>query len=106
AVRFKFGRTFGRPSLFWPANSAVQIFGRRPDHQIGRLILAAFGSARLGRCPTLSNIYDEETLKNFNSDKSQHTEEIKNPKPIIFIEVRRFFISTMFQIKYGISMII
>ncbi|RNA07575.1 hypothetical protein BpHYR1_047354 [Brachionus plicatilis] len=30
---------FGRPSLFWPANFAVQIFDRRP----GRLILAAFG---------------------------------------------------------------
>ncbi|RNA13329.1 hypothetical protein BpHYR1_042678 [Brachionus plicatilis] len=28
-----------------------------------------------------SNFYAEETLKNFNSEKDQHTEEIKNPKP-------------------------
>ncbi|RNA08550.1 hypothetical protein BpHYR1_041847 [Brachionus plicatilis] len=63
AVRFRAGRTFGRPSLFWPANSAVQIFGRRP----GRLILAAFGPARLGRRPTLISIYAK--IAKLKSDK-------------------------------------
>ncbi|RMZ98254.1 hypothetical protein BpHYR1_027924 [Brachionus plicatilis] len=35
-ARQKVGRTFGRPSMIWPANSAVQIFGRRSGRQSGR----------------------------------------------------------------------
>ncbi|RMZ97796.1 hypothetical protein BpHYR1_029313 [Brachionus plicatilis] len=31
-----FDRKFRHPSLIWPANSAVQIFGRRPGRQSGR----------------------------------------------------------------------
>ncbi|RNA08735.1 hypothetical protein BpHYR1_053154 [Brachionus plicatilis] len=36
------------------------------------------------------NIYAEETLKNFISDKGQHTEEIKNLKPAYLIDNKVF----------------